>query len=297
LYSFDILCYSLQNWLPNNKILQGQELISIGPYQFPLGFQRLFNLRAPGKTITQPEKMIKHAIPKSGGLFIRITDIFSSVNFLMKVYFIPGIAADSRIFKHIRLPEGFEPVFINWIKPFPLESLSAYASRLAEKINRAEPFFIIGVSLGGIMASEISTIHNPKATIIIGSVPVAAQLPGYYRWVRKLNFQKIVPGRFYKTAAIIKNFLASGPSADKKMIIKMIRDSDPRFIRWGIDAVLTWTNQIMPKNLIHIHGTRDEVFPFAYTSPTHVIRKGTHVLVLTHAEEINLIIRETLCGR
>ena len=49
----------------------------------------------------------------------------------MKVYFISGIAADSRIFKYIELPDGFEAVFINYIKPFKDESLSVYGFYVA----------------------------------------------------------------------------------------------------------------------------------------------------------------------
>jgi pimeloyl-ACP methyl ester carboxylesterase len=212
----------------------------------------------------------------------------------MKAYFIPGIAADDRIFENIRLPEGFEPVFLNWIKPLKGEFLKAYAARLAEKIDISEPYVVIGASLGGIMASEISISHNTRATIIIGSIPVSTHLPRYYKWLRNLRIQKIVPGQFYKIAAIIKNYFTRAPAKDKKKIIEMIWNSDPAFIRWGIDAVLKWNNQQMPENLIHIHGTRDEVFPYSNTSPTHTIPKGGHVLIMTHAEEINKIIRDTL---
>jgi pimeloyl-ACP methyl ester carboxylesterase len=214
----------------------------------------------------------------------------------MKVYFLAGIAADSRIFKNIHLPDGYEPVFIDWIEPSKYESLSSYAFRLAEAIDETEPYYIIGVSLGGIIASEISTRLNPLATIIIGSIPTISQLPGYYQWIRKLKIQKIVPGSFYKIAAITKHYLNPAPLEDKKVTIEMIRESDPAFITWGINAVLNWTNQKTPDNLYHIHGTRDEVFPFVYTSPSHVISKGGHVLVLSHAEEINKIISGILTG-
>jgi pimeloyl-ACP methyl ester carboxylesterase len=212
----------------------------------------------------------------------------------MKVYFLSGIAADSRLFKHIRLPKGFEAEFIDWIKPIRNESLTAYAFRLSEKINTTEPFLIIGTSMGGILASEISIRHNPLATIIIGSVPVKSQLPGYYNWVGRLKIQKIIPGSFYKFAAITKHFFSRAAAQDTKIIIKMIRESDPAFIYWGIDAVLQWENKQMPQSFFHIHGTRDEVFPFANTAPTHTIKKGGHMLVMTHAEEINMIIKEIL---
>jgi pimeloyl-ACP methyl ester carboxylesterase len=212
----------------------------------------------------------------------------------MKVYFISGIAADSRVFKHIRVPAGFEAVYIDWIRPYSNESLSDYAIRLAKKINTEESFCLIGLSLGGIVASEIAVRTHPRAVIIIGSVPVYTQLPGYYKWVRRLKLHKLVPGSLYKNAAIVKHFFKREDEEDKKDIYRMVRATDPAFIRWGINAVLNWTNNQLPPSLTHIHGTRDEVFPFAFTSPSHVIPKGDHMLVISHPNEINLILKEVL---
>ena len=62
----------------------------------------------------------------------------------MKVYFISGLAADSRVFKHIRLPEKYQPVYLDWIKANKNESLESYALRLAKKIDMNEKF-ILGV--------------------------------------------------------------------------------------------------------------------------------------------------------
>ena len=72
----------------------------------------------------------------------------------------------------------------------------------------------------------------------------------------------------------------------------MISETDPAFINWGIQAILKWRNRQIPKSLYHIHGTRDEVFPYAFTSPTHTISKGDHVIVITRHEEINNILAE-----
>jgi hypothetical protein len=212
----------------------------------------------------------------------------------MKVYCISGIAADKRAFKHIRLPEGFEVVFIDWIKPAKKESLSEYAVRLADSIDTREPFCLVGISLGGIMVSEIAVKCKPRAIIIIGSVPVCSQLPPYYTWVRRLNIQKLVPGTLYKYAAIIKHYFTREPAEDKKDIYRMIRATNASFIRWGIHAVLHWTNKQKPESLTHIHGTRDEVFPFSFARPTHVISRGDHMLVISHPNEIYTIIRESL---
>jgi pimeloyl-ACP methyl ester carboxylesterase len=210
----------------------------------------------------------------------------------MKTYFLSGIAADGRLFRRIRLPVGFEAVYLNWIKPFHDEPLDHYALRLAEKINVHEPFVLVGTSLGGIVATEIALKYKPLAIIIIGSVPTVLQLPTYYRMVEKLKLYKIIPGSLYNISARVKHYFTREDPEDKKIIIRMISETDPAFIKWGIQAVLKWRNTQIPKSLYHIHGTRDEVFPYGYTSPTYTISKGDHVIVITKAEEVNNILAE-----
>jgi pimeloyl-ACP methyl ester carboxylesterase len=214
----------------------------------------------------------------------------------MKAYFISGIAADRRLFRRIELPAGFEPVYIDWIKPLHNESLQHYAYRLSENINVKELFIVIGTSLGGIIAIEIALKYGPAAVIIIGSVPLASQLPGYFRIAAKLKIHKLIPGSFYKTSATAKHYFSREDAEDRKIIIQMIHETDSAFIRWGINAVLNWQNDQLPKFLYHIHGTRDEMFPYSLVSPTHTISKGDHVIVITRATEINIIIGEILAA-
>jgi hypothetical protein len=50
----------------------------------------------------------------------------------------------------------------------------------------------------------------------------------------------------------------------------------------------------MPKNVIHIHGTHDEILPVRFTKPTHLISKGRHLMVLNNAAEINQLLQGLL---
>ena len=88
----------------------------------------------------------------------------------MKVYFISGLAADSRVFKHIQLPSGYQAHYLDWITPLPNESLKGYALRLSEAIDLKEPFVIAGLSMGGMIATEIANIYQPAACILFCSV-------------------------------------------------------------------------------------------------------------------------------
>ncbi|MFL5787696.1 MAG: alpha/beta fold hydrolase [Flavisolibacter sp.] len=212
----------------------------------------------------------------------------------MKVYFLAGIAADGRLFKHIKLPPGYEAIFINWIKPLENEKIDEYAKRLTYNINTEEKFILVGLSLGGIVATEIAKLHQPEATIILGSVTTSNQLPPYYKWLHKLKVNKIIPGSFYKWASGIKHRLTKESKEDKALLINMIRNADPDFIFWGTNAVPEWNNSISPSPLYHIHGTRDEIFPIKFVKPTHVIKKGGHLLALSHYNEVNIILRDIL---
>ncbi|TDW97118.1 alpha/beta fold hydrolase [Dinghuibacter silviterrae] len=212
----------------------------------------------------------------------------------MNVYFIPGIGADKRLFKHILLPEGFLPHYLEWISPGKREPLPAYAMRLAAGIDQHQPFVLIGLSLGGIMAVEIAKRLSPACTIIIGSAPLSSQLPIYYRLARKINLLRVVPAVFFKCTASLKRLFTRESLTDKRDLLQMIWKGDASFIAWGMQAVLYWQNQEMPGNFYHLHGTRDEVFPVRLVRPTHTIKGGSHMLCLSHPHEVNAILQSIL---
>ena len=212
----------------------------------------------------------------------------------MKVYFISGLGSDRSMFKYIRLPEGYTEEHLDWISPEKNESLQNYAARLSSSIDLSSPFIIVGLSLGGMLAVEISKQFSPVKTILISSIPCRDHLPVYFKIIGKLSIHKMVPVSVIKRVALMKRKFTSERSADKKLLSDAIRNSDPVFIKWGMNAVLNWTNKLPPQNYIHIHGSRDEVLPIMFTKPTHIIKGGSHLMVFTKARQLNSIIAEVL---
>ena len=218
----------------------------------------------------------------------------------MKVYFVSGLAADRRVFKHIKLPPGYEIIHLDWIAPGNKESLEDYSSRLSEKIVPGEPFALLGLSMGGMIVSEISRQYatkkkdKPIITILLSSVPVSQHLPAHFKLARSLRLYKFVPVKFLKSASFFNRFFSSDNKEDKAILNQVIQDSDPGFIRWAMQAVLEWKNEILPKPLVHIHGTKDRILPARYTKPTHLIDKASHLMVMSRAKELNLLISEAL---
>lgn len=212
----------------------------------------------------------------------------------MKVYFISGLAADKRVFKYIRVPSNCEIIHLNWIEPQKKETLTAYAIRLAQGINADEPFAVVGLSMGGMIAIEIARHYHPSKTVLISSITCSQQLPVHLKWAGKMRLHKIMPIRFVKSAAIMKRLFTAETKDDKETLRQIIRDSDSKFIKWAMGAILFWDNTEPPASYIHIHGTKDEVLPLRRTQPTHIISDGGHLMVMTRAEEINKILLEVL---
>ena len=210
----------------------------------------------------------------------------------MNVYFISGLGADSSVFRHIQLPEGFQPHYLEWIKPNKEESLHHYALRLAAKINTTQPFILLGLSMGGMIAVEIAKKYTAECVILLSSIPVASHLPKYYHWVGGLR--RIIPIGFFIKASIVKRFFSMETSDDKRMLKYMIRRADPSFIKWAMGAILEWDCKDAPKNLVHIHGTADGILPCRFTLPQYKLKGAGHLAVLNRANEINDILREIL---
>ncbi|MBN8854116.1 MAG: hypothetical protein BGO55_06965 [Sphingobacteriales bacterium 50-39] len=211
----------------------------------------------------------------------------------MNVYFISGMGADGRLFKHIRLPEGYQMHFVKWITPDENDTVPSYASRLVEQIDTTQPFALVGVSLGGIMSVEIAKLTTPVATVLIGSIPVAAHLPRYYFTLgNSLGLLRVLPGSLFKRAAKLKRVFTRESSTDKRLVLQMIDETDGNFLIWAMKAVLKWENKELPQPLWHIHGSRDMVFPIMLTHPSHTIRRSGHLVVMTHAAEVNGILQD-----
>lgn len=210
------------------------------------------------------------------------------------VYCIPGLGADERVFARLQLPEGFEAVHLKWIRPEKGEPLAGYARRLSAGINHQEPFVLLGLSMGGMVAAEIAAVYKPLCLVLLSSIPVSRQLPYYYRWAGAIRLPQVIPIRLLQAGSLVKRIFTTEAPEEKKLVQQMVRDSDPAFIRWAMNAIVQWKGNPETDSRIHIHGTGDGLLPLRFTDPTHLVKKAGHLMVLTHAAAVNEILRSEL---
>ncbi|KYP13970.1 MAG: hypothetical protein A1D16_01075 [Flavihumibacter sp. CACIAM 22H1] len=215
----------------------------------------------------------------------------------MNVYFIPGLGADKRVFRHIQLPDGYKVQYINWLSPEPAETLTHYAQRLAAQIPEDAPWCLVGLSFGGMLATEISKFRHPEKTILIASIQSAHELPFYFRWAAPLRLHKIIPIGLFKQASLAKRLFTTETKEDKELLRKIIQESDPAFLRWAMGAILNWKPAPPAGKLYHIHGTGDRLLPIRFTNPTHFIKGAGHLMVMNRAAEINQALAAILVDK
>lgn len=214
----------------------------------------------------------------------------------MNTYFISGLGADKRIFSKLKLDEKINIIHIDWINPVKNELLSAYAERLSKVIDKSQPYALVGVSFGGMIAVEIAKILKPTITVIISSTMLSMHLPALYRFAGKFGLLKLIPAKFLKSSNKLTQsyYFGTRSGSEKALLSKIIKDTDPYFLKWAIGSILSWENKIKPARIFHIHGTNDKILYSKKATPDFVIENGTHFMVYQNAAEISRIIDKLL---
>ena len=212
---------------------------------------------------------------------------------MKKVYFIAGLGADSRAFSFLNL-HFCNPQFIQWVPPQMNETLPSYAEKLFAVI-RDEEAIIVGLSFGGMLATEIAKKHPATKVIIIASAKSYHEIPSYLRFWRHFPIYKFHSDQIKNSAGnVVLSILGAKGIEQKKLQLEIMKDSDPMFTRWAINAIVNWRNTTIPKNVVHIHGTADKLLPYRYVKADYTIRGGEHVMVMDRPQELSQLLKQLI---
>jgi esterase/lipase len=212
---------------------------------------------------------------------------------LKKVYFISGLGADKRAFSFLDL-SFCEPIFIEWIKPLKNESLQGYALRLKEQIKEPDAV-IVGVSFGGMLATEIAKTDSAAKVIIISSNKSKKEFPKIFLAGKYLPVYKWLPSAVLKKGTLIRSlFFSPKGEKQKKIFQQILRDTDTDFTKWAVYSILHWQNEVIPNNIIHIHGTSDNLLPYRLVKADYTIKNGTHLMIMNYPKEISELLKKLI---
>ena len=210
------------------------------------------------------------------------------------IYFMPGLAASSKIFEHIRMPKDqYELHFLEWLVPESKnETIENYCKRLSKKITHENPV-LVGVSFGGMIVQELSKIISTKKVVVISSIKNNNEMPRHFLILQKTRFYKLFPsGRISKLNGFPTFGLSNSIKRKLELYNKYLAVRNKVYLDWAVYNVLHWRIENAITNVIHIHGSKDEVFPAKYIKNSILIEGGTHAMIITKAKIISYKLKE-----
>jgi pimeloyl-ACP methyl ester carboxylesterase len=209
-----------------------------------------------------------------------------------RVWVLPGMGADSRIFRAFSFP--WQATYLEWIMPKEGETLSCYADRLLDRYPIQEHDILFGYSFGGIIAQDWASRNQVQRVVLLNSVHFSSPIRPLFHRIAKTGLLKWAPN------GSVRNFIffmarlnsKSKPSIDH--VLEMMEQFPCSYYRWVLRAVLDWERKSPLCPVDSIRGDQDVVFPFENKNAQHdwVLKGATHLSFQTHTGEIAKLLKE-----
>jgi pimeloyl-ACP methyl ester carboxylesterase len=195
---------------------------------------------------------------------------------------LPGMGADHRMFPAPWAGlAGFRAH--DWSGHAHTRSIPELAESVCRQAGIQDGDVLVGASLGGMVALEITRLRRIPAVFLIGSAVHPAEIRPIPADLHPLI--EVVPLRFARRAA------AMFPGE----LMQMFADSDPGFIRAMCRAIFRWRGAPATTTRIHrVHGRGDLLI--APRTRVDLLLEGRHALALSHASECVHFVRNTLAA-
>lgn len=213
---------------------------------------------------------------------------------MTRVFLIPGMGADSRIYQNFKL-DDYDVTAIDWVEPEQTDTLKSYAQKLILQYDISPLSIVIGNSLGGMLAIEIAKIIPIKKTILISSIKSVDEAPAYFSLFKALPIYKLIPGKLMTSMGfLIRLAFGKMNEEDQRLFMDMLKRTSPVFLKWSMGAVLKWDNKIIPQNVFVVTGDKDKVFDHRRIKDAIIVKGGTHIMLFDRSVEVLNIVKDLL---
>ena len=209
----------------------------------------------------------------------------------LRLYLIPGTGADERLFHALDLT-AYDTVNVRLPVPERRETMAAYAARVAAaQIDTTRPFAIVGVSLGGMVATELAERLSPAHVVIVASAKTRRELPPGYRLARYLPLYRVVGGRTMRwVTKRLQPVVEPMSDGQRDLFVDMIYGKDPKFLQRAVGLMVRWARDEAPAGITHVHGTDDRTLPYRHVAPDLVVRDEGHMLTYSRPEVVEWVL-------
>ena len=134
-----------------------------------------------------------------------------------------------------------------------------------------------------------------KKIIIISSVKSKREFPASMKVVKATKSYKILPVKWINDLESLISFVF-GPRVKRKVDLyrKYLSVRDEKYLNWAVKELMEWGQDKPLENIIHIHGSRDMIFPTLYINNYVEVPDGDHSMILKKADWISEFLEKNL---
>jgi hypothetical protein len=206
------------------------------------------------------------------------------------IYAIPGLGTTKELFSRLKIDRA-ELKVLDWPELSEMDTLETYAQKFSIQIDTRQPYYLMGVSFGGMLCMELNKILKPEKIFLVSSCKSPAEFPGRLKLFRFLPLYKLMSEAQLKKMAENSYPILGFEKKYLKEFRAMLDQMKPHYFKRSIQCLMHWNSTaIASGNIIQIHGDADRLLSLRNVKADFIIRKGTHAAILYQAEEISEII-------
>lgn len=182
-------------------------------------------------------------------------------------------------------------IHLRRLEPAPGESIKSYALKYVPLIDTESPYVLVGLSFGGMIATELHALLQPARTLLISSCGSRHELPPWLRAAGQFRLHRLLRPSMVQLPTFLRNWFSGIDNPkDRALVNEMLEDTPRGYLIWASGAIITWRRTDKPAGVFHVHGTDDHLLPHAFVKPDISIPGGTHMMVLNKADYVTAIL-------
>ena len=209
------------------------------------------------------------------------------------IYCFHGLGADARVFSRLDFGKKYRLIPVSYIDYRPYHTLRSFAEKMAEQIPAGS--ILLGDSFGGMVAQEVARVNDASQLILLSTVKKKREIGIHLRVSKHIKGYRAVSSWMNPFLVWWVNNMHWGIEQDvRELFTSMLSDFDPQFAKWIIRVVCEWSPPELNNPVIHVHGTKDIIFPHVLIQDCTSIKGGGHSMVLERASCINEVVLKQL---
>ena len=113
-------------------------------------------------------------------------------------------------------------------------------------------------------------------------------MPKHMKLAQVTNAHRLLPTQWIKNLETFALFVfGNGIQRRLDHYKRYLSERDPEYLSWAIDRLVKWNRNSPHKDIIHIHGAQDSIFPVKNIQDPFIKTDGDHAIILTKSDWFN----------